>query len=62
MPKPNYQREKRLRDLARQQKQEEKRQKKAMKGQGGEEGAETSDAIAMDTAGDPGAEGDPAGE
>lgn len=34
MPKPNYQREKRLRDLERQRKQEEKRQKKAAKAQG----------------------------
>ncbi len=34
MPKPNYQRDKRQRDLARQRKQEEKRQKKALKGQG----------------------------
>lgn len=31
MPKPNYQRDKRQRDLARQHKQEEKRQKKALK-------------------------------
>ncbi len=34
MPKPNYQRDKRQRDLARQRKQEEKRQKKALRGQG----------------------------
>lgn len=31
MPKPNYQREKRLKDLARQQKQEEKRSRKLLK-------------------------------
>lgn len=31
MPKPNYQREKRLKDLARQQKQEEKRAKRFQK-------------------------------
>jgi hypothetical protein len=31
VPKPNYQRDKRQRDLARQRKQEEKRQKKVLK-------------------------------
>lgn len=40
MPRPNYQRDKRQRDLARQRKQEEKRQKKAMKDQGGNPPAE----------------------
>ncbi len=62
MPKPNYQREKRLRDLARQQKQEEKRQKKAMKGQGGDPGAEPSESPEMDMPEDAGGDGVQAGE
>ncbi|HEX9082712.1 MAG TPA: hypothetical protein VF768_10555 [Holophagaceae bacterium] len=50
MPKPNYQRDKRQRDLARQRKQEEKRQKKALKGQGEPDASRPGDAPEHDPA------------
>lgn len=49
MPKPNYQRDKRQRDLARQRKQEEKRQKKALKGQADHTG-QTEEALEQGSA------------
>jgi len=41
LPKPNYQREKRLKDLARQAKQEEKRKRRLLKDDQPEEGQDS---------------------
>lgn len=57
--KPNYQREKRSRDLARQKKQEEKRQKKVLKGVRETEDIETGEPVESSEPVEPGTPGEP---